>query len=125
MPFQLVMPDLGPAYCPTRRSSVEWDRAALRTAMHDTYILRSSRDGEMYTGTTSDLRSRLTLHENGRIPSTALRRPLTLVYHEACRSVDDPFRRERYLRTGKAKRYIRNRLASFLSASCPDQLERH
>ena len=61
--------------------------------MHYTYVLQSNRDGRMYTGTTGDLRSRLTLHNNGRVQSTAQRRPLALVYYEACRSADDAFRR--------------------------------
>jgi putative endonuclease len=54
-------------------------------------------------------------HSDVRIRSTAHRRPLTLVYYEACIDVDDAFRRERFLKTGKGKRFLRNRLASFLS----------
>ena len=79
----------------------------------------------MYTGATNDLRSRLTLHNDGRVRSTAMRRPLTLIYFEACVSADDAFRRERFLKTGKGKRYIRNRLAAFLGESHGGKLERH
>ena len=79
----------------------------------------------MYTGATNDLRSRLTLHNDGRVRSTAKRRPLTLIYFEACLSPGDAFRRERFLKTGKGKRYIRARLAAFLGESHGGTLERH
>ena len=41
--------------------------------MHHTYVLCSERDGKLYTGTTSDLRARLKLHNAGRVKSTAHR----------------------------------------------------
>jgi len=45
--------------------------------------------------------------------------------HEACIDVDDAFRRERFLKTGKGKRFLRNRLATFLSRASTNKLERH
>jgi putative endonuclease len=49
---------------------------------------------------------------------------IMFVYFEACLDRDDAFRRERFLKSGKGKRYIRNRLAGFLAK--PDaSLERH
>jgi len=53
------------------------------------------------------------LHADGKVRSTARRRPLTLVYYEACHHEDDAFRRERFLKTGKGKRFLRRRLAAF------------
>jgi len=82
-----------------------------------TYVLRSNRDGEWYTGSTGDLRARLGLHAEGRVRSTARRRPLQLIYYEACLNRSDAFRRERFLKTGKGKRFLRNRLAEFLRPS--------
>jgi putative endonuclease len=90
-----------------------------------TYVLRSDHDQRFYTGTTRDLRGRIKLHADGRVRSTVYRRPLTLVYYEACLDADDAFRRERFLKTGKGKRFIRNRLASFLTGSSINKLERH
>ncbi len=49
--------------------------------------------------------------------STAYRRPLRLVYYEACLSPDDAYRRERYLKSGRGGRYLRPRLISWLSES--------
>ena len=90
-----------------------------------TYVLRSDADERFYTGTTRDLRARMKLHSDGQVRSTAHRRPMALVYYEACWNVHDAFRRERFLKTGKGKRFIRNRLASFLAANSTNKLERH
>jgi putative endonuclease len=89
-----------------------------------TYVLRSDRDKRFYTGAARDLSARMKEHTEGRVCSTAWRRPLTLIYYEACHDIDDAFRRERFLKTGKGKRFLRNRLASFPNRSGTDELER-
>ena len=71
-----------------------------------TYVLRSDRDKRFYTGAARDLRARMKLHAKGRVRSTAHRRPLTLISYEACQGIDDAFRRERFLKTGKGKRFL-------------------
>ena len=93
--------------------------------MHFTYVLLSEADGKLYTGATADLRQRLRLHTAGRIRSTAHRRPLTLLYFEACPSADDAFRRERYLKSGRGGRYLKARLATSLADIRRNKLERH
>lgn len=93
--------------------------------MHYTYVLFSETDGRFYTGATSDLRKRIAQHTEGRIRSTAYRRPLQLVYYEACLSPEDAYRRERYLKTGKGGRYMRQRIAGWLASTRGDKLERH
>lgn len=93
--------------------------------MHFTYVLLSEADGKLYTGATADLRERMRLHTTGRIRSTAHRRPLMLLYCEACPSADDAFRRERYLKSGRGGRYLRTRLATSLADIRRDKLERH
>jgi len=74
------------------------------------YVLLSEVDNQFYTGATSDLKSRLQKHNDGQVSSTENRRPLKLLYYEACPSQEDAFRREKYLKTGMGKRYLRNRL---------------
>jgi putative endonuclease len=93
--------------------------------VHDTYVLLSQRDGNWYIGATGDLRARLKSHRAGRVPSTAPRRPLSLVYDEACLSADDAYRRERYLKSGRGGQYLRARLASSLAELRANKLERH
>ena len=90
-----------------------------------TYVLRSDLDGQWYTGSTGDLRTRLRLHTEGRVRSTAGRQPCRLIYYEACHSRVDAFRRERFLKTGKGKRFLQNRLAEFLAGLRDNKSERH
>lgn len=92
--------------------------------MYYAYVLLSQPDKRMYTGSTKDLRIRVREHAKGRVRSTAYRRPLKLIYYEACLSADDALRRERFLKTGKGKRSIRNRLSSFFAGAPDKQLER-
>lgn len=82
--------------------------------MYYVYVLLSEKDSNFYTGSTSDLKSRIKQHNEGKVPSTKNRRPLQLIYYEACLSREDAFRREKYLKTGMGKRYLRNRLKSSL-----------
>ena len=82
--------------------------------MHYTYVLLSQQDGRWYTAVTGDLRKRLREHATGNVRSTASRAPLELSYNEACIERDDALRRERFLKTGKGKRYLKNRLGRFL-----------
>ena len=83
----------------------------LDAPMYYRYVLQSTRDGRWYTGVTGDLKTRVADHLNGRVQSTRPRRPLRLIYYEACLSEADAKRRERYLKTGRGKHYIRQRLA--------------
>ena len=92
--------------------------------MNYTYVLLSERDGRFYTGSTTDLRARVPSHAAGRVRSTASRAPLVLIYYEACADLDDARRRERFLKTGKGKRYLNNRLTGYLSAIRRNKLER-
>jgi len=82
--------------------------------MNYVYVLLSKVDKKFYTGATSNLKSRVQKHIDGLVPSTSKRRPLKLIYYEACISKEDAFRREKYLKTGMGKRYLRSRLKSSL-----------
>lgn len=79
------------------------------------YVLESKKDGKWYTGCTNDIRKRLVQHRDGKTTSTKGRGPLALIYYEASRNDEDAFNRERYLKSGMGKRYLRNRPRRFLS----------
>jgi putative endonuclease len=83
--------------------------------MHYVYILQSEVDGKLYTGCTGDLRNRLRQHNEGKVPATQSRVPLKLVYYEASISIDDAFRREKYLKTSYGKRYLKSRLRCYFT----------
>ena len=80
-----------------------------------TYVLKSKKDGMFYTGSTNDLRRRIKEHQSGKMYATSKRTPLELVYYEACLNDHDARKREKYLKTTWGKRYIKNRLKSYLT----------
>jgi len=80
-----------------------------------TYILRSKRTGNLYTGFSNNLRKRLKEHNKNKVSSTKGRGPFEVVYYEACDNLEDAHARELYLKSGMGKRYIKNRLKRFLS----------
>ena len=81
---------------------------------HYVYVLMSETDGRWYTGCTVDLRRRLAEHQAGHSTSTRYRGPWSLIYYEASLHIEDAQARERYLKSGMGKRYVRNRLKNFL-----------
>ena len=83
--------------------------------MFYTYVLQSGGDGKFYTGSTANLKLRFEQHNKGLVESTTQRRPLRIVYYEACLDRDDATRRERYLKTYHGKMYLRKRLKSYLT----------
>lgn len=68
----------------------------------------------MYTGYTKDLRKRLKEHNAGRSEYTKHRGPYELIYYEASLNEGDAKAREKYLKTGRGKRYLKSRLKRFL-----------
>ena len=82
--------------------------------MHYVYLLISEVDGNFYTGATADLKRRVAEHNSGRVNSTKNRKPLKLIYYEACLYETDARNRERYLKSGMGKKYLRNRLKNYL-----------
>jgi putative endonuclease len=80
-----------------------------------TYILQSKKDQRFYTGCTEDLRKRFNEHNNNKVVSSKGRGPFELIYYESCVNRRDAWDRERYLKTGMGKRYVKNRLKRFLS----------
>ena len=79
------------------------------------YVLQSKKDNNFYTGYTKNLNRRLKKHNNGDVPSTRLRTPLKLIYYESCLNQQDACAREKYLKSGMGKRYIKNRLKKYLN----------
>ena len=62
------------------------------------YLLRCS-DGTLYAGSTNNLDARVRAHNDGRgARYTSGRRPVSVVYAEACGTMSDALRRERALK---------------------------
>ena len=67
--------------------------------MYYTYVLHSVKDADFYTGFTKNLKLRFEQHNKGLVESTKDRRPLNLIYYEACLDKNDATRREKYFKT--------------------------
>lgn len=77
------------------------------------YVLLSKVDGLFYTGYTKDIANRLSEHNAGRVQSTKYRIPFILIYWEGCLNQQDATRREKYLKSGNGKLYLKNRLKQY------------
>ena len=65
--------------------------------MYWVYILKSQKDSKRYIGSTSNLRRRITEHNNGLVKSTKNRQPLELIYTEKFETKQDAAEREKFL----------------------------
>jgi putative endonuclease len=65
------------------------------------------RDHNFYIGYSTNLDSRFTDHDNGKVSSTSARRPLELTYCEYHRNKYDALRRERYFKTTSGRKALR------------------
>ena len=83
--------------------------------MYYSYVLQSKKDNGFYIGFTKDVKLRFEQHTKGQVDSTKNRRPLKLIYYEACLKREDATKREKYLKTYNGKRFLYNRLKSYLT----------
>ena len=79
------------------------------------YVLLSQKDNKYYVGYSANLMQRINQHNKGLVQSTKHRRPLKLLYYEACLSQKDALHREKYLKTYYGKMFLKNRLKFYFS----------
>lgn len=79
--------------------------------MYYVYVLKSSIDGNLYYGSTNDLRRRFSEHNSGKSRSTKSRAPFELRYYEAYFNKNDALTREHSLKKdGRALAQLRRRI---------------
>lgn len=78
--------------------------------MFYTYVLKSLKDDKIYIGFSSNLKNRIKEHNQGQVEATKNRRPLKIVYYEACLSKEKAIEREKILKTGFGRAYLKRRL---------------
>lgn len=83
--------------------------------MQYVYVLRSNKDNELYIGCSKDIKERIKLHNAKKVPCTADRVPLSLIYYEAFIDKSDAFAREKFLKTGWGRNQLRRLLRNFLN----------
>ena len=79
--------------------------------MFFTYVLKSKKDGKLYIGWSIDLKHRVERHNKGLVRATKDRLPMELIYYEACLSENNAIAREKQLKTGFGRAYLKRRLS--------------
>jgi putative endonuclease len=82
--------------------------------MYFVYVIRSQTVGKLYIGHTQDLEKRLKEHNDPDCFSSKYTKrvpgPWFLVYSESYATRSEAFRRERWLKTGRGREFLRSRL---------------
>lgn len=81
--------------------------------MYCVYVLKSLKDGKLYSGYTSNLKERLKYHNKGLVESTKNRRPFKLVYCEAYLNQQDATTREKFFKTQWGRNYVKRVLKNY------------
>lgn len=79
--------------------------------MFYTYVIQSKKDGKLYVGYAKDLVGRIKEHNNGLVKAIKTRKPFKLLYYESCNILEDAIKREKSLKTGFGRRYLKQRLS--------------
>ena len=79
------------------------------------YTLYDTTKKTFYTGFTNDLKRRMQEHIIGKTRTTAKMEEKLLVYYEACLSKKDAEARERQLKTGFGRAYLKRRMEHYLA----------
>ncbi|MDP1689429.1 MAG: GIY-YIG nuclease family protein [bacterium] len=80
---------------------------------HYVYVLRSDMDDSNYVGCTNNLKKRLLEHNGGKTYSTRNKLPLHLIYCEIYPNQQDAYKREKFLKSGWGKNYIKKVLKNY------------
>ncbi|OGD67016.1 hypothetical protein A3F08_03660 [Candidatus Berkelbacteria bacterium RIFCSPHIGHO2_12_FULL_36_9] len=72
------------------------------------YILQSLKDNKYYFGVTNNLERRLKEHNSRFSKSTKSQRPFMLVYSEKFVNIKDAYKREKYFKSLKSRKFIKN-----------------
>jgi putative endonuclease len=74
------------------------------------YAIKSEVDGRIYVGFTKDIKNRIIEHNGGSTKSTKGYRPWELIYKEEVDDRIEARKREKYLKSGCGKEFIRKKL---------------
>jgi putative endonuclease len=78
------------------------------------YVLRSESDFGFYIGFSTNLRTRLRQHQDDKSFATKSRGPWKLIYYEAYIEREDAEGREKFLKSGAGRRFLRAQLRHYL-----------
>ncbi len=78
--------------------------------MFYTYVLISNKDHQFYIGWSDNLANTIKQHQMGNVESTKARLPMELVYYEACLTKEKAIIREKQLKSGYGRIYLKHRI---------------
>ncbi len=73
------------------------------------YVIRSKKDGRFYVGMTQNVDKRLVEHNSGRTKSTKGFIPWELFFYETFPDRESARKREKYLKSGFGKQWIKEK----------------
>ena len=80
------------------------------------YILESQLDGTWYTGFTKNIKQRIMHHNSGKGGrTTRQKKDWKIIYCEAYLNKEDAFGREKFLKGGSGKKYLKKQLKNYLA----------
>ena len=85
--------------------------------MHKVYVLENTQDYSWYIGQTDDLERRLQQHNTKAGGRTTAMKDLgswKLIYAEAYRDKRDALRREKFLKSGAGRAYLKKQMRNYL-----------
>jgi len=83
-----------------------------------TYILECSKKNitNLYIGYCKNLKTRIKRHLNKEVKTTKKFDKIELIYYEACLNKADAIKREKQLKTGFGRGYLKRRLKNYFSS---------
>ena len=76
------------------------------------YVLKSLRNNRLYTGSTNNLERRLHEHNSGQTKYTSYAGPFELIYQETYNTRVEAGKRERFLKSGRGREFLKLKLGS-------------
>lgn len=83
--------------------------------MYYVYVIECQQDLSWYIGYTADLKRRINDHKKGvGCKTTSAKKEWKLIYYEAYISQSDALGREKFLKSGSGRKYIKKQLRNYL-----------
>jgi len=80
--------------------------------MHYVYVIKSQVDGRLYKGMTKNVKERVLQHNKGKTKTTKAYIPWDLVYFEQYQTIEEARTREKYLKSGVGREFLKSLLLS-------------
>ena len=84
--------------------------------MYYAYLIENQKDKSWYIGYTKNLKQRIIEHQRGcGCRTTSIKKDWKLIYYEAYLNKKDALGRERFLKSGSGRMYLRKQLRNYFN----------